>query len=104
MNLSLAIQGDTMPKPLALPVLSDITPSVGSLLGNLLGGLLVTLTGTNLSAVTTVTIGGVQALAVVAVNDTTVTAITPTLTLGVKAVVASNASGSSNALTFTVNA
>jgi hypothetical protein len=55
------------------PVVSSITPNTGSSVG----GTAVTITGTNLSAATSVTIGGNAAVGVVVVNDTTITATTP---------------------------
>ncbi len=56
--------------------------SVVPLQGGYLGGTLITITGSTLSYVTSVKIGGVAATNVVVLSDTTVTAVTPAGTVG----------------------
>ena len=56
-----------------VPGIQSVSPSDGVTTG----GNAITITGTNLSNVTSVTIGGAAATSVVAVNSTTVTAVTP---------------------------
>jgi formylglycine-generating enzyme required for sulfatase activity len=61
------------------PALTSIAPASGPTSG----GTQITLTGTNLSGATSVTVGGVAATSVQVVSPTTVTAITPAGTAGV---------------------
>jgi len=56
-----------------LPTVSNVSPNRGPDAG----GTSVTVTGTNLTGATAVTIGGVAATSVVVVNSTTITATTP---------------------------
>jgi formylglycine-generating enzyme required for sulfatase activity len=72
------------------PALTGIAPEVGPTTG----GTLITLTGTNLSLATSVTVGGVAATSVQLVTPTTVTAITPAGTLGVHEVSITTSGGS----------
>ncbi len=58
--------------------ISSVVPS----LGIYTGGTAITITGTNLSGATSVTVGGVPATNVVAVSSTTVTAVTPAGSVG----------------------
>jgi formylglycine-generating enzyme required for sulfatase activity len=55
------------------PTLASLSPFAGPVGG----GTAITLTGTNLSGATSVTVGGADATALVVLNSTTVTAITP---------------------------
>ncbi|HEX8979164.1 MAG TPA: IPT/TIG domain-containing protein, partial [Parasulfuritortus sp.] len=57
----------------AAPTVTSISPSSGPTAG----GTAVTITGTNFTGATSVTIGGAAATSVVVVNATTITAITP---------------------------
>jgi len=57
------------------------------------GGTAITITGTNLMGVLTVTIDGQDATSVVAVNDTTITCVTPAGTAGAVDVVVETSSG-----------
>jgi len=82
----LAAWGQT---PWAQPTLAAVAPTTGPAAG----GTLITLTGTNLLGATGVTVGGVAATSVQVVNSTTVTAITPAGTAGLKAVSVTTAGG-----------
>ncbi|MFM7261530.1 MAG: SUMF1/EgtB/PvdO family nonheme iron enzyme [bacterium] len=76
----------------APPSVANLSPNSGPLVG----GTRVTITGTNLSAVTGVTIGGAAATNVVALSPTTVSAVTPARTAGAKTVSVTGADGSAN--------
>lgn len=79
--------------------LSNISPSSGTTAG----GTSFTLTGTDLSAVTSVTFGGVQASSIMIINSTTLTGTTPAHAAGVVNVIASTGQASStltNAFTY----
>ncbi|MDI9403016.1 MAG: SUMF1/EgtB/PvdO family nonheme iron enzyme [Limnohabitans sp.] len=76
----------------APPSVANLSPNSGPLAG----GTRVTITGTNLSAVTGVTIGGAAATNVVALSPTTVSAVTPARTAGAKTVSVTGADGSAN--------
>ena len=65
------------------PIISSVTPSFGPAAG----GTAITILGTSLSTVTSVTIGGVAATNVVVVSATVVTAVAPAGTGGAKNVV-----------------
>lgn len=71
------------------PTLSAVSPNAGPLTG----GQSVTLTGVDLTGATAVTIGGAAATAVTVVNDTTVTAVTPSGTAGAKNVTVTTPGG-----------
>jgi formylglycine-generating enzyme required for sulfatase activity len=60
------------------PTISSVSPNTGLIDG----GTAITITGTNLSGATSVTIGGVPGTNVVAVSSTTVTAVTPAGSVG----------------------
>lgn len=79
------------------PSIDSIVPNTGSFLG----GIAIVITGTALTGMDTVTVGGVPAILVVVVNDQLMTAVAPSIGLGAKAVVTSGPLGISNALTFT---
>lgn len=72
------------------PSISSITPSSGTEIGET--GF--TITGTNLTGTSAVTIGGLAATSVNVVNSTTVTGVSPASTLGAKDVVITTADGS----------
>ncbi len=72
------------------PSLSACNP----VLGLTHGGMAVTLTGANLSGVTSVTFGGTAATSVVVVNANTITCITPAHARGLVDIVATNTYGS----------
>jgi len=72
------------------PTLSSINPTAGTSLGNTP----VTLTGTNFTGSSTVTIGGLSASNIVVVNETTITANTPAHAAGAVNVVVTTAAGS----------
>jgi hypothetical protein len=61
---------------IAAPTISAISPDIG----NIAGGVAVTVTGTNLTTATGVTIGGSACTGFTAVNSTTATALTPSRT------------------------
>ena len=67
------------PTPTPAPTLTDVSPAEGSALG----GTQLTLTGTNLATVTTVTVGGAAATSIRIVGETTLTCLTPAGTPGV---------------------
>jgi hypothetical protein len=73
------------------PTLNSVFPTTGATSG----GTGVTLSGTNLSGVTSVTFGGVAATSVNGVNSTTVTAVTPAGAAGAVDVILTTATGSS---------
>jgi formylglycine-generating enzyme required for sulfatase activity len=74
------------------PVLSAVSPSIGLTSG----GTLITLTGTNLTGATGVTVGSVACTSVQVVSATTVTAVTPTGSVGTKAVAVTTPSGTAS--------
>lgn len=74
----------------ASPTLSTITP----ISGPTSGGSGITISGTNLTGVTSVSIGGKPATYVNVLNATTLTAVSPANTLGNKDVVVTSAQGS----------
>jgi formylglycine-generating enzyme required for sulfatase activity len=73
----------------AAPTLASVSPGSGPTSG----GTAITLTGTNLSGTTSVTVGGVAATGVTVVSPTTVTAVTPAGTAGAKDVAVSTPAG-----------
>ena len=75
------------------PSLSAVASPVPAL-GLTHGGTAVTLTGANLTGVTSVTFGGAAATSVVVVNATTITCITPAHARGLVDIVATNTYGS----------
>jgi len=74
------------------PTIISINPNSGSILG----GTQFTITGTNLTGATSVTVNGVAATSVVVVNATSITAITPAGTVGAKNVAVTTPSGTAN--------
>jgi formylglycine-generating enzyme required for sulfatase activity len=60
------------------------------------GGTTITLTGTNLTGATGVTVGGAPCTSVQVVNSTTVTAVTPAGSVGAKAVAVTTPSGTAS--------
>ncbi len=75
------------------PTVSSISPRVGGAIG----GTAVTITGTNFTGATGVTIGGVAATSMVVVSATSITCVTPAGSAGVVSVVVTNSSGSNGA-------
>ncbi|KAI2699423.1 hypothetical protein CBS147332_8309 [Penicillium roqueforti] len=79
-----------------LPSLTSLSPTSGSISG----GNTVTLTGTNLGFVNSVTFGGTAATSVVALSNNTVAAVVPsTVTPGAVDVTVSDAAGNTSTLT-----
>jgi formylglycine-generating enzyme required for sulfatase activity len=81
--------------------ITSITPPSGSTAG----GTTITITGTNLTGATSVTVGGVAAGNVVAVSWTSVTAVTPAGTVGAKSVAVTTPNGTAtatNAFTYVI--
>jgi formylglycine-generating enzyme required for sulfatase activity len=76
------------------PIISSVTPSFGPAAG----GTAITILGTSLSTVTSVTIGGVAATNVVIVSATVVTAVAPAGTGGAKNVVVITPNSSATAI------
>jgi hypothetical protein len=76
------------------PTISAISPNAGSSAG----GTSVTIMGTGFVSGATVTIGGASATAVTVTSSTTLTAITPAGTAGIRNVVVSNSDGQSATL------
>lgn len=84
------------------PTVSTVTPNIGS--NN--GGASLTLTGTNFSGTTGVTIGGAAAANVVIVSPTSITLSAPAGSAGIASILVTNASGTNaaNSLFFYVGA
>ncbi len=84
------------------PTVTAVTPNFGTLNG----GVSLTLTGTNFTGATGVTIGGVAATALVVVNSTTITITSPAGSAGTASIVVTNPSGANagNSLFFYVGA
>ncbi len=82
--------------PLLPPVVSAVTPSIGSVTG----GTSVTITGGNFTGVTGLTIGGVAATNVTRVSDTVLSATTPAGSAGAASVVVTTAAGQNSANTL----
>ena len=85
-SLVLLAMGDC---PVSEPTISAVTPNTGTTTG----GTAITITGTNLTGASSVRVGSGYATSVVVVNDTTVTAVTPTGTAGAKNVSVTTAGG-----------
>jgi len=75
--------------PVAAPTLAAVSPTSGPTTG----GTTITLTGTNLNGASSVTVGGAAATNVQVVNATTVTAVTPAGTAGVRDVTVTTPGG-----------
>jgi formylglycine-generating enzyme required for sulfatase activity len=85
------------------PTISSVSPSSGPTTG----GTTITITGTNLTGATSVTVGGAAATSVIVVSATTVTAVTPAGTAGGKTVSVTTPGGTANlanAFTYVVPA
>jgi IPT/TIG domain-containing protein len=78
------------------PTVTGISPSSGPAAG----GTAVTITGTNFTGATGVTIGGTAAASVVVVSSTSITAVTPAGTAGTASVVVTTTGGSNAANTL----
>jgi Repeat of unknown function (DUF5650)/IPT/TIG domain len=78
------------------PTVSAITPNSGAITG----GTVVTITGTNFTGATSVTIGGVAVSSFTVVNGTTITATTPVGTTGAKSVLVTTPGGTNAANTL----
>lgn len=74
-----------------LPTVTSVTPNNGKLAA----GTAITITGTNLTDATSVTVGGVPATSVVVVSATQITAVTPAGTVGTKTIGVSSPIGTS---------
>jgi formylglycine-generating enzyme required for sulfatase activity len=84
---------------IATPAITTIVRNQGSSVG----GTVITITGTNLTDTTVVTVDGVAASSVTVVNATTVTAVTPAGTVGAKPVAVTTPGGTAslaNAFTY----
>lgn len=71
------------------PTITTVLPSSGPVSG----GTLITITGTNFTGATSVTIGGIAATSFSVVSDTKITAVTPVGTVGAKDVAVTTAGG-----------
>ena len=67
---------------IGIPTITSTTPSFGILTG----GTTITITGTNLSNTSSITIGGVAATSITNVSSTSVTAVTPARSVGAKTI------------------
>ena len=76
--------------PPPAPTVTSVSPSSGATAG----GTAITITGTDFTGATGVTIGGAAATSVTVVNATTITCVTPAGTAGAKDVIVTTASGS----------
>jgi formylglycine-generating enzyme required for sulfatase activity len=86
-SLGFRVVRDVVPAP--APTVSSVSPTSGSTLG----GTAITITGTNLTGASSVTVGGVAATSVVVVSPTSITAVTPAGTAGAKTVAVTTAGG-----------
>ena len=89
--------------PWVAPTVSAVSPASGSTLG----GTAITITGTNLTGASSVTVGGVAATSVVVVSSTSITAVTPVGTAGAKTIAVTTAGGTAsltNGFTYVVPA
>jgi uncharacterized protein YhjY with autotransporter beta-barrel domain len=75
---------------IAAPTVTAISPTSGPTAG----GTSVTITGTNFTGATSVTIGGAAASGITVVNPTTITAVTPAGTAGARDVIVTTPGGS----------
>ena len=83
-----------------MPTISSINPNTGILAG----GTSFTITGTNLSNTSSVTVGGAAATSVTVVSATSVTAVTPSGSAGLQTITLTTPGGTataSNAFTYT---
>lgn len=96
-GLNASIATTTAPPP-AAPAVTSITPTAGPLAG----GTSVTLTGTGLTKVSGVTVGGLAAVGLVVASDTSLSFNTPASVAGPAAVVVTGPNGvSADPITFT---
>jgi probable HAF family extracellular repeat protein len=79
----------TLNQVVSVPTISGVSPSSGTTLG----GTAITITGTNLTGATSVTVGGVAATSVNVVSSTSITAVTPAGTAGVSDIVVTTVGG-----------
>jgi len=91
-----ALPSNTFGVTAAQPTVTGIVPSSGPAAG----GTAVTISGTNFTGATGVTIGGTAAASVVVVSSTSITAFTPTGTAGTASVVVTTPGGSNAANTL----
>lgn len=75
------------------PIIASIAPTSGTTLG----GTAITITGTNLTGASSVTVGGVAATSVVVLSDILITAVTPAGIAGAKDVVVTTPLGTASA-------
>jgi hypothetical protein len=86
--------------PALAPTLTSVSPSSGPTTG----GTVATITGTNFTGATSVTIGGTAVTSFYVNNATTITAVTPAGTAGAKSVLVTTSGGTNSANTlFTYN-
>ena len=108
-NIILITPGGTVTAPSAFtytnislfPAIISITP----IFGVLSGGTSFTITGTNLTGTSSVTVGGVAATSVTVVSATSVTAVTPAGTVGLQTITLTTSIGTAtslNAFTYIV--
>lgn len=93
----------TLDQVVPLPTISSVSPSSGTTLG----GTAITITGTNLTGASSVTVGGVAATSVNVVSSTSITAVTPAGSAGAKSVAVTTAGGTASlpsAFTFVLPA
>jgi formylglycine-generating enzyme required for sulfatase activity len=88
--LGFRVARDVVPTP--APTVSSVSPTSGSTLG----GTAITITGTNLTGASSVTVGGVAATSVVVVSSTSITAVTPAGTAGAKTIAVTTAGGTAS--------
>jgi formylglycine-generating enzyme required for sulfatase activity len=86
-GIGFRVARDAPPPP--APTVSSVSPTSGSTLG----GTAITITGTNLTGASSVTVGGVAATSVVVVSPTSITAVTPAGAAGAKNVAVTTAGG-----------
>jgi formylglycine-generating enzyme required for sulfatase activity/CxxC motif-containing protein (DUF1111 family)/subtilisin-like proprotein convertase family protein len=91
-DLSLLLSKWGASPPWMVPTISSVTPNTGPAAG----GTAITITGTNLTGASSVTIGGVAATSVSVVNSTTVTAVTPAGAAGAQSVSVTTPSGTAS--------
>ncbi|BCW87580.1 hypothetical protein sos41_07100 [Alphaproteobacteria bacterium SO-S41] len=80
----------------AVPTIGSVSPNAGPVAG----GTAITITGTNLSGATTVSVGGAAATNIVIVNASTITATTPAGTAGARDVVVATPGGTGTGVGF----
>lgn len=78
---------------MAIPTVTAVSPKAASING----GATATITGTEFTGTTGVTVGGVAATSVVVVDATTITCVLPAASLGVASILVTNGSGTNGA-------